>query len=194
MNTIAINHPATEAWTEEVTTYEYSELDYSAQQHAFEEWAWKQDYLFCDDEYKACLEAIKKYMGVSAGNWSVDGLAHYDYDFNLDCDDPFDEDASWVRISKYVNTNIMPILHRCDKKNIDSCLTGMYTDYSFLRLIIECANYKVKYNNLTDLYQDAMDEFFSAWVKDRQYEVSEDGFKDYCDCNDIQFDEDGNMI
>jgi hypothetical protein len=68
-------------------------------------------------------------------------------------------------------------------KFIKEDLTGAFSDYSLTTTW-----------NKTRSIEDAVNEFLSEICNDYEYQLSEDGFIEYCDGNEIIFDENGNQL
>ena len=62
-------------------------------------------------------------------------------------------------------------------------LTGAFSDYSLTTTW-----------NKTRSIEDAVNEFLSEICNDYEYQLSEDGFIEYCNGNEIIFDENGNKL
>jgi|LakMenEpi03Aug12_release.lakeMendotaPanAssembly.Ray.scaffolds.fasta_scaffold1319285_1 hypothetical protein len=62
-------------------------------------------------------------------------------------------------------------------------LTGAFSDYSLTTTW-----------NKTRSIEGAINEFLSEICNDYEYQLSEDGFIEYCDGNEIIFDENGNQL
>lgn len=77
---------------------------------------------------------------------------------------------------------------------MDNCpLTGCAYDCDILQPVIDCLHYKKFYNDIDELLNDCLTAFFRSWDAEKEYLSSYEYFAEYCEENDIEFYETGEM-
>ena len=75
---------------------------------------------------------------------------------------------------------------------MDNCpLTGFCADCDILQPIIDCLHYKRFFDNIEDLLNACLENFFKAWNEEKEYTQSFEYFKEMCIANNYEFFESG---
>lgn len=155
-----------------ITNYSFSELSEDAQQKAREEYRQKGFEYHWQDENRDSLNAFCALFGVSVKDWSIGTYGH-----------------------SYINTDAENAHFRSWNKAkvaaIPEFLTGYYLDCDFIE------TFKKEFDrtgNALGAFNDAIDAGLSAWIKDMEYQESDEYISEHLEVNEYQFLEDGRMI
>lgn len=177
--------------------YRYEDLDYSAQQSAYDEWYqyWEID---SSDEVDA-FETFFSSVDATVKDYRLDGLAGpsyisvvMDYDhlgilFNEGTVPDGESNGFWLGedlVQEWRKEYLPELKDLADKIND----LNHQEKYDEAEALVD-EMYTVYENSLDDMAEYAA----SAISTDREYQVSEEAFADYCDANDIWFTEDGEI-
>lgn len=191
-----------------VTYYQYEDLDYSAQQAAYDEWYRNAD---ADMWTEGNLDSAKTFFdSINAGkiDWSIDGFAGPSwmnatmdsgfqndlayYGFDLANDIPEGQDDGYhisIGLKEEWQTNYRPQILSLAQE-IDSLENGVDTADDDVQEDLR--------QELVEAYENALDELSdlaAKWIEeDRVYFVSEEYFIEECNVNDWYFEEDGTFV
>ena len=197
-------------YTLEAIAFRYEELSEEAKQKAYLAWLASQDQSLCSDEFRETLSKFEEIFPVKVCDWEVDGYT-FRHRFVIAGDDGI-ESVSGIRLaiylwnnyarcitkgkyySKTISTSPFQYISRHSKviTSMEDCpLTGVCWDYEILQPIIDCLTYRKIYNDAEELFQDCLDNFFSAWQGQLEYESSQEFFEEEVEANDWQYNADG---
>lgn len=197
-------------YTLEAIAFRYEELSEEAKQKAYLAWLAGQDQSLYSDEFRETLSKFEEIFPVKVCDWEVDGYT-FRHRFVIAGDDGI-ESVSGIRLaiylwnnyarcitkgkyySKTISTSPFQYISRHSKviTSMEDCpLTGVCWDYEILQPIIDCLTYRKIYNDAEELFQDCLDNFFSAWQGQLEYESSQGFFEEEVAIHDCLYNKDG---
>lgn len=184
--------------TIEKTIYNFDELSDSAKTTAINEHISDCGYASSYD-WENVLNEFCKMFGIAVNNWEIS--TYYGYRYNIDTyNTGYIADCGGNRLAKYLVNNDS-YYYRFDNKYHDikfiaeNCgLSGFCGDYDALRPVVDARDYKVKFDSFDDLMTECVEAIFSGWLRDMEYEETEEYFSEVAEINGYQFDEFGGLV
>lgn len=183
--------------TIEKTVYNFDELTDSAKQAAICNYLANNEYV-ANDDWRGVLDAFCDMFGITVKNWYIGTYGGYGYDIETYSAGNISE-CGGNRLARYLANNDS-YYYRFDNKYHDikfiaeNCgLTGFCGDYNALRPVVDARDYKVKFNSFDDLMSECVEAIFSGWLRDMEYEETEEYFSELANINGWTFDEFGNI-
>jgi hypothetical protein len=196
------------------TVYTFDELSDEAKENAYNNDHINHDFAW-DDAYRETLNRFCKIFDIKMHNWEVDyGGGNYDFEYMGD-NDVFN-DMTAARFSKWIYNNFYTQIvegkyystkgkwingkynykYRYSKIFVehDCTLTGYFADCDILEAVFNCIDYKTNYTCMDDLIDDCLSKFFEAWSKDIEYSDSFEAYEEMANCNEWEYDENGERI
>ena len=155
-----------------ITTYSFSELSDQAKETAISDYRSKGSEYHWQDENRHSLSAFCALFGVKVTDWSIGTYGH-SY-IKTDADNG--HFRSW---------------NKAKVAAIPDFLTGYCLDCDFIEA------FKKEFErtgNALGAFNDAIDAGLSAWVKDMEWQESDEYIIDCIEANEYQFLENGRMI
>jgi hypothetical protein len=201
-----------------IKAYEVSELSDKAKDRAFRKWLNNFEY-FWYDENKASLNAFEDIFPIEVNNFEYGNGGYINWTFT---EDERIRELSGQRLATYLwnnyrweifkgkyyslwskkevsyeyHKNGCPVLKsRRSKIIMDNCcvLTGYTTDDSLLIPVYDFMN-KPDSRDFEDLLNDCLNEWVKDCNADYEYAMSTEAFEEYCESNDLMFDENGRQL
>lgn len=188
--------------TIEIKAYTFDELSDDAKEKAFERFLNTDREYFWMDENKHSIEKGLEHFNCSMGNrweidWSSANQSYVPVVIDLQYSDEIAE-LSGVRLWKFINNGYMQYFCKYDKKYkplLDgNCpFTGYCVDENFLDPI---RNFMKKPTNTTfkELMEECVYECLKAIEADYDHQNSMEFFKEECEANEYEFNENGKRI
>ncbi len=170
--------------TIEVAIRKYAELPADLQEKAYAKYG--PDEYHWADEALSSIKALAKYFDGELRDYQIDWLTpgHSSLTFSMPEMTQKEIKAKLGELGSY---------NRKTGKGHGECkLTGVCFDENAIdgfRLA-----WRAGERDLTELMRQAGEEWLSACMHDYEYQLSEESFRESCEANEWEFDEDGNMV
>ena len=167
--------------------YKYEELSEEAKEKARHE-RYDYDYFYYGEDLINSLGAFERVFPIEIESWEYGMCGCYvSYKILLDgCDDYefYEEEELKKYLLEYYDTYCEDISENC------CSLTGVCSDYALLETLYEFI--KEPYDcNFKELLEECIANFEKVVEEKYEYWLSEEIFIETCECNDIEFYEDG---
>lgn len=169
--------------TIEVKLYQFSELSEKAKEKAVEENASTQEYFWADDQIKS-LQKFAEHFGAKLLKYEIDWLNNsYSFATFETPDEP--------HTAKELRALIVD-MGTYDKKTLQGFGDCKFTGYCGDEDAADGARkaFFAGERDLNEILQAGFKTWFKAAVADFEYQLSEKGFEEYCEGNEIEFHED----
>ena len=171
--------------TKTINVYEFSELSDKAKENAISNYITYFEYGWGDEAIKS-VEAFCEHFGCTVNNYSIDFLEPNRNNFSI----------SYAELEDGEIESLLNELGDYNKdtfKGLGDCkLTGVCFDEDVID------GFRTAWFNgerdLRELISEGISEWESSVRSDAEYQISEEGFADHCDCNNIEFNKEGEMI
>ena len=180
--------------TIELKLYEFSELSEDAKQNALDRHN-EDFYFYHSDEYLDTIKTACNHFGYEFSNYRIDWHnANVSYWKITGMEDI--QDMRGVRLFKYLHNNeYLSYFCKYDKKIKDLLsgfcpFTGVCHDEDFLDTFRDFIK-KPDNRTLKELVNEAIQDVLQCAEKDIEYQLSEEGYAEYCEANERYFDEYG---
>lgn len=178
--------------------YTVDELSSHAFANAYSNYLSRIDYTWSSD-WKNTLDAFCSRFCVKLTDYEISTYYKYSFSFETYTGSNVAQ-CHGIRLNKFLNNNDR-YWYSYGKKFVgieflaEQCgLTGYCGDYQVLKPIVEAKQYKRIFNSYEELIEACIDNLFKGWLEDMEYEESEECFKEMCEANDWEFDEDGDAV
>ena len=192
--------------------YTFDELSDEAKENALDYIRERYDFAW-DSDNAETVKAIAEKCGWEWDWYSYDGIR---YTISYDINDGDVEELSGARAMAYISNNYIDraakpkyywlnhVWHCDGRKNwerkskiwyrIDDCpFTGYYLDYCFAEAWRDWKKNLSKYSTVKE-FADLVAEYLSRdWTADNEYQISDEGIREYIEANEYEFTEDGSL-
>jgi hypothetical protein len=172
--------------TKTLNIYTYEELTPEAREKACEQYRQAGMDYHWSDEWRDSLKGFSDTFPIRLRTWEVSTHSHTSFNFGMTNDNI--EDVKGVRLYKYLQNNY----NMKDLLSGNCPFTGYCGDESFLAPL-QAFMKKPDNRTFRELMNDCLENGFSDWQKDMEYQESDDYIADHLIINGYEFEEDGTM-
>jgi hypothetical protein len=201
--------------TETIEIFKFDELDDSSKAKAIDSYrensaSWGYDYT---DELRDTLDAFCNMTGVIVKNYDISPYSYSYIDWSYDNSDFEPEELKGLRLrtwlinnwvnrylekGKYYSTSFKngtyKFRHSKIIKVIDCPFTGVCYDYDIIQPIVDFIEKPDHNTNLMDILNDCLESWRIAFIKEMEWQDSDEYIIDMIEANEYEFTEDGDMI
>lgn len=204
----------------ETKVYTLDELSQEAKEAAYENWNIDNYYPYAH-ENEETLKRFEEVFPIEIGHWEYDqfsGNISYEFEDNeIDIDDIYYDtelkEMCGIRLLKYLHNNYWNDIssrkfyfagggigiksktrHSNFQREVGNCpFTGYYMDEVILKPIHDFMKKPDENINFNDLMDMCLNNWVQACVEDCEWTNSMECFEDYCEANNMEFTEDGEI-
>ena len=206
--------------TKTIKIYSFNELDAKGKERVLDKWREHDTGDAWSDEWRESMELFAKWLGITVKDWSVsvwgNSYVKWEYensDWNYADGDPA-ETMTGVRLRTWIINNWLPefwkgkyysktlstspyrYISRYSKINgsyMDCPMTGYCGDNSLIYPLLQFVENPNNSTCLNDLIEECFSEWYQDWIKDMEWQNSDEYIIDTIECNDYEFHDDGTI-
>ena len=175
--------------TETINIFTFEELSEEAQNKAVELNSYEQEYFWADDSINS-LKKFAEHFNSSLSNWSIDFLNSSQSSVSFSVSE-YMEELSEEELKSYIFD--MGTFNAETLRGDGECKFTGYCRDEDAADGARIAYFKGE-RDIKELLEAGFETWHKAVVKDYEYQLSKEGYKEHCEANSLEFTEDGELI